>query len=172
MHQVLLLCAVLCCFCMLLHFHLHSLCFRNKLVCPQYFDDFFHIRREFMHQVLLLCAVLLLLLHFICILCAFVISLSAHSILMTFFISGGSSCIKFCCCAQYFVAFACFCTFICILCAFVTSLCAHSILMTFFISGGSSCLKFCCCAQYFCCFCTSSAFFVLSSLACLPTVFR
>ena len=25
----------------------------------------------------------------------------------------------FCCCAQYFIAFACFCTFICILCAFV-----------------------------------------------------
>ena len=33
MHHVLLLCAVLLLF---LRFRLHSLCFRNKLVCPRY----------------------------------------------------------------------------------------------------------------------------------------
>ena len=30
---------------LLLHFHAHSLCFLNQLVCPQYCEDFFHIRR-------------------------------------------------------------------------------------------------------------------------------
>ena len=72
---------------------------------------------------------------FICILWAFIISLCDHSILMIFFISGGSSCIMFCCCAQYF---RCFCTFMCILCAFVISLCAHSVLKIFLKSTNIS----------------------------------
>ena len=70
---------------LLLHFHLHSLFFRRYLVSLQYFDDFCSYAALVHVSFLLLCAVLRCFWAFICILCAFVISLCAHSILMFFF---------------------------------------------------------------------------------------
>ena len=48
---------------------------------------------------------------------------------------------------------------------------ARSILMTFLIFGSSSCIIFAVVRSTFVAFALSFAFFVLSSLACVPTVF-
>ena len=48
---------------------------------------------------------------------------------------------------------------------------ARSILMTFLIFSSSSCIIFAVVRSTFVAFALSSAFFVLSSLACVPTVF-
>ena len=60
---------------------------------------------------------------FMCILCAFVISLCAHSVLMIFSYPAVVHASCFAVVRSTFVAFA----LVCILCAFVTSLCAHGI---------------------------------------------
>ena len=113
---------------LLLHFHLHSLFFRSYLVSLQYFDDFCSYAALVHVSFLLLCAVLRCFWAFICILCAFVISLCAHSILMICFISGNNSCSIFALC----VVLCWFCTCVYTRCFFVLTLCLCNILMAFY----------------------------------------
>ena len=129
---------------LLLHFHLHSLFFRSYLVSLQYFDDFCSYAALVHVSFLLLCAVLRCFWAFICILCAFVISLCAHSILMIFFISSNNSCSIFALC----VVLCWFCTCVCawfganfFLKSTNISLCAMSRLdlVTFWFSVGCRC---------------------------------
>ena len=103
---------------LLLHFHLQSLFFRSYLVSLQYLDDFCSYAALVHVSFLLLCAVLCCFWAFICILCAFVISPCAHSILMFFFISSNNSCSIFALC----VVLCWFCTCVCACCFFRTYL--------------------------------------------------
>ena len=74
----------------------------------------------------------------------------------------------FCCCAQYFIAFA---LVFALVVFFVLTLCPCHILMAFIIFGNSSSIIFAVVRSTFVAFALSFAFFELSSLACVTTVF-
>ena len=124
---------------LLWHFLLHSLFFRSYLVSLQYFDDFYHVRQEFMYHFCCCAQYFVALAFSSAFFVFFVVTLCPCNILMTFIMFDKSSCIIFAVVRStlllwHFLLHSLF--------FLIVTLCPCNILMAFIIFDKSSCIMF------------------------------